>query len=250
MSSLGDTPPFLLSTEMLQCSAPHDLAELVLCKLEGSGAVWRSRICRWARSLQPSFWAGTRAIRGKMPRRGKLVDDSEWSEVEFANSYALLIGYLSMAVKGLGFLVLTWTTVVLLGGYVSILQKKDFWCLTFITLVQTAGIFDVLLTEKLSYIMDSVLALLYVRVAVVGHNELQSKRQVLADVMAIVQLLVFVILLCPLAAVYMFGLLISAGISVWRLRQHDYGSDADGLGNLKPALDVLYSIALLQGVIF
>ncbi|VAH21415.1 unnamed protein product [Triticum turgidum subsp. durum] len=185
-----------------------------------------------------------------MPRREKLVDDNLWKEVLFANSYALLIGYLSMAVKGLGFLVLTWTTVVLLGGYVSTLQRKDFWCLTFITLVQTAGIFDVLLTEKLSYIGDSFSAIIAVRYAVFDDHPLQRKRQVLANVVATVQRVVFVILLCPLAAVYMFGLLISTGISVWRLRQHDYGSDADGLGNLKPALDVLYSIAVLQGVIF
>jgi len=184
------------------------------------------------------------------PRRAKLVDDSNWREVRFANSYGLLIGYLSMAVKGLGFLVLTWTTVVLLGGYVSTLHKKDFWSLAFITLVQTAGIFDVLLTEKLSYIWDSVLAVLSIRFAVIDNNPLQRKRQVLANVLALVQLVLYAILLCPLAAVYMFGLLISSGISVWRLRQHDYGGDADGLGNLKPALDVLYSIALLQGVIF
>ena len=140
--------------------------------------------------------------------------------------------------------------MVLLGGFVSTLQKKDFWSLTFITLAQTAGIFDVLLTEKLSYIGDSISAVRSVRYAVFEYDPLQRKRQVLATVVATVQQVVFIILLCPLATVYVFGLLISAGISVWRLRQHDYGSDADGLGNLKPALDILYSIALLQGVIF
>ncbi|PNT71885.1 hypothetical protein BRADI_2g36866v3, partial [Brachypodium distachyon] len=73
-----------------------------------------------------------------MPRRAKLVDDHWWSEAANANSYALFMGYMSMAIKGLVFLVLTWTTVVLLGGFASIRQKKDFWCLTFIALAQTA----------------------------------------------------------------------------------------------------------------
>ena len=43
----------------------------------------------------------------------------------------------------------------------------------------------------------------------------------------VLQVLVVAVLLLPLGAVYVFGLYISIGISVWRLVQRDYGA-ADG----------------------
>uniref|UniRef100_A0A0D9Y048 DUF4220 domain-containing protein n=1 Tax=Leersia perrieri TaxID=77586 RepID=A0A0D9Y048_9ORYZ len=76
-------------------------------------------------------------------------------------------------------------------------------------------------------------------------------------VVSAIQALVFAIVLCPLAALYMVGLYFSAAVSLWRLIEHyiivtDASADAvdPSKANLKPALDVLYSLALAQGVLF
>ncbi|KAL5206862.1 hypothetical protein ABZP36_035071 [Zizania latifolia] len=79
-------------------------------------------------------------------------------------------------------------------------------------------------------------------------------RLLLAYVLLVLQLLVFAVILCPLAALYLFGLLITTGLSLWRLIQHDCGKEDskvdDTTKNLPPALNVLYSLALIQGVLF
>ncbi|CAM0949640.1 unnamed protein product [Alopecurus aequalis] len=199
------------------------------------------------------------------PKKEKKASyDSEWEEVVSINSYALFMAYLSMAVRGMGVLVLTWSTVVLLGGFVSMLQEKDFWCLTIITLVQTAGVFDVSLNEKLKYIRKSYFGFLRAIYATVvrKHNEVGTGgrrnadnddpsvvRLLVAIVVSFVQQTVFAVILCPLAALYLCGLVITGGISLWRLIRRDYG-DMDGDANLQPALNVLYTLALFQAILF
>ncbi|TVU49986.1 hypothetical protein EJB05_01335, partial [Eragrostis curvula] len=72
-------------------------------------------------------------------RRRRTPEDSDWVEVHDINSHAVFMGYLAMTVRGLSILLVTWSTVVLLGGFFSELGKKDFWCISGITFVQAAG---------------------------------------------------------------------------------------------------------------
>uniref|UniRef100_A0A0D9XYE1 Uncharacterized protein n=1 Tax=Leersia perrieri TaxID=77586 RepID=A0A0D9XYE1_9ORYZ len=172
--------------------------------------------------------------------------DGNWPEVLLINDYAVFMGYLSMAVTGTGFLVLTWSTVVLLGGFVSMLSNKDFWSLTVITLVQTR-IFDIFLNGKISHIGYSLKRLCKAaRFIALPHNHKK------VGFRGAVRVVVFTIVLCPLFLLYMFGLFVSPWISLCRLIWQDYGKTAgdSSKAHLRPALLVLYSLALFQGVLF
>ena len=90
------------------------------------------------------------------------IDDSRWDEVMFINGYAVFMGYLLMGVRGLTLLVVTWSTAVLLGGYVDNLERKDFWSLTLVTLIQTIRL-DALNTVSFQHLLFAVLpALLHI----------------------------------------------------------------------------------------
>uniref|UniRef100_A0A0D9XZH8 Uncharacterized protein n=1 Tax=Leersia perrieri TaxID=77586 RepID=A0A0D9XZH8_9ORYZ len=71
-----------------------------------------------------AFWERYRFVRGR-PTRISL-----WPESRYIRSHAMFRVYLSRVVAGLGFLIFTWSTVVLLGGFVSMLSEEDFWSLT------------------------------------------------------------------------------------------------------------------------
>jgi hypothetical protein len=62
-----------------------------------------------------------------------------WMGVGCINNYAMFLGYMSMGVRGLGLLVLMWSTIIILSGFITLLQK-DFWSLVVIMLIQIAGL--------------------------------------------------------------------------------------------------------------
>lgn len=72
-----------------------------------------------------------------------------------------------------------------------------------------------------------------------------------AFVAYLVQQLVFAVVAGPLAlavtVLYACGLVITTGIAAWRLLRRDYGGG--GGGNMWAALDVLYTLVLVQGVL-
>lgn len=119
-------------------------------------------------------------------------------------------------------------------------------------------IFDVNLNEKLGYVKDAVFGLLTsVFWGVMGDQRPLASlgRFSLASALILVQVLVLAAVLCPLAIIYVIGIFMSGGISLWRLIEHDYRDntnlDSNGeASNLAPAMDTLYYIALLQGVLF
>jgi hypothetical protein len=53
--------------------------------------------------------------------------------VMLINDYLLLESAARKVATGLAYLLLTWSTVVLLGGFVSVLKLIDFWCLAAIS---------------------------------------------------------------------------------------------------------------------
>ncbi|CAN6343950.1 unnamed protein product [Urochloa humidicola] len=90
--------------------------------------------------------------------------------------------------------------------------------------------------------------------ATVQNNEFGGTatfRRKIAYIIAMVQGLVLFVILCPLMALYMLGLYISAGVSLWRLIEHiEHNFSYKGGANMKPALLVLYGLAVAQGLLF
>ena len=84
-------------------------------------------------------------------------------------------------------------------------------------------VFNVSPKQRFKNVRDSLVVLLVSMI----RNDSGSRTAVALVAATMLQVLVVAVLLLPLGAVYVFGLYISIGISVWRLVQRDYGA-ADG----------------------
>jgi len=184
------------------------------------------------------------------------------------STYVNSLTYLLTAVTGLGYLALTWSTVVLLGGFVTSLQRKDFWCLTVISMMQAARIFSDLGDE---------LVPMFFNLLVTGHRTAVSvarewlafqtnggkpifPRYKIPYWLKILMAISIVIAYLPLLAVcyivvflYGYGGPVSCiGLALWRILQRDYGSNNGDItkANLAPALDMFYCLILCQGALY
>ncbi|KAF6981869.1 hypothetical protein CFC21_000317 [Triticum aestivum] len=180
--------------------------------------------------------------------------DSEWEEVKLINGYAMLLAYTLFAIRGIGFLVFTWSTVVLLGGFVSMIDKVDFGRLTLITLIQILWIepsfierFDPYGAQSSSLTMKNLLT---------SNSQLADAvvNRVVAVVLLVLSLVQSTVLIMCIASAPFFlflGMLITAWISVRGLMDHDhYGDTDEGRVNMDPVHNVLYTMCVAQSALW
>lgn len=193
--------------------------------------------------------------------------DYRWKEVQIINGYAVLLAYMIFSIRGIGLLVVTWTTVVLLGGFVSMINEHDFWRLTVITLVQILWI-NVSFFERMGSVRDMNSSSKTVKNLMTrkwqladkargGHPKLAVVQRVVAAVRVVVGWVLAVVHnvllnLCILSAecLYMFGLLVTTSISIYGLVKHDYYGEDGDRRNMYPAHNVLYVLCVAQGAVF
>ncbi|XP_020194672.1 uncharacterized protein [Aegilops tauschii subsp. strangulata] len=178
------------------------------------------------------------------------------------NHYVLWQTYVLMAVRGLGYLALLWSTVVLLGGFVTLLRRKDFWCLATISMLQASRIVSDVEDQR-----SSNFAELYVNAHAyfVGIIQITTNKYAARELSrcCYCAFLSGLILCWPVIAVLMslvllvlfihhYGHFVCVVLSLWRIVQRDYGSnDGDGSkANMMPALDIFYSLVLCQGALW
>lgn len=148
--------------------------------------------------------------------------------------------FLQMLASGLGTVALVWATVVLLGGFSTMLVRLDFWLTTAIVFVETARIVGYNSAPEAKFFVDVPASAFF------GRNILQ-----IGSATGFVGLITMGPALIALAPIFAASACMT--LSIWRLLSIDgYGgsSTESSNANLKPALILFYALVLSQGVLF
>ncbi|KAG8048908.1 hypothetical protein GUJ93_ZPchr0009g1257 [Zizania palustris] len=113
----------------------------------------------------------------------------------------------------------------------------------------------VFLNEKLRFVGSSFYGLRITSIGMVfsekKYDEGWPKLVMVAQVLGVFHSVILAVVLYPLGVLYAYGLFITTGLSVWRIKQRDYGqSGGDTNANLAPALNLLYLLAYIQGLLY
>uniref|UniRef100_A0A0D9WE88 Uncharacterized protein n=1 Tax=Leersia perrieri TaxID=77586 RepID=A0A0D9WE88_9ORYZ len=180
------------------------------------------------------------------------------SDFRIINDVAVTQAIVAKLVTGTGFLSLTWSTVVLLGGFVSVLPIKEFWFLSTVLASTVLSIqhysidtFTALNNAGLHLLVGGLFKILqrseyrrcgFVKFLFGGLVKYMIKNSLSLFILVLIEAAVIINLVGPMASVV---------ISVLRLAQHNYdGTDEPNKGKLRAAFFIFYSLALTHGVCF
>ncbi|RLM69745.1 hypothetical protein C2845_PM17G04130 [Panicum miliaceum] len=170
------------------------------------------------------------------------------------NRLVYLKVHIAVAVTIMAYLAFTWSTVVLLGGFVGSVRRKDFTCLTIITLIEATRIFNDMESDKPRLDLRGFAANMALGGRDVFTRRTRSHSSAarifgLSSVIISGSLMpVIYVVLTTVTILYAYGPFIGLGLSAWRLRYRDY-ADAHSR-NMSAALDIFYRLVLSQGILY
>ncbi|KAM3298830.1 hypothetical protein ACQJBY_040356 [Aegilops geniculata] len=181
-------------------------------------------------------------------------------EVRILNKYAVVFAYIRITLKSIGALLLLWATVVLLGGFVSSLKKRDLWAVTIIAFVQAAGVFDAMGFAGMEFYWDRVDHFLsagrtWVERRLREHKQLPTRqwlKKLILQKFVLIPITVTLLVPACLVVVAFVGsgpmvfTFLSSRASV---QDHGIGEKDGNKANMKRALNLFYNATYAHGLI-
>ncbi|XP_012702802.2 uncharacterized protein LOC101774941 [Setaria italica] len=105
-------------------------------------------------------------------------DERRLPEARINHSIVLRWAFIDKAISGLGKLALAWATIVLLGGFSTLIKQKDFWFVTIITFLEATRLFSSAVDQEDTFILNApeVVAALPEKIEAMEHGSWQRHR--------------------------------------------------------------------------